>query len=135
MLVITSTESDVVLQSSTPTLDEVRERLVRLLQNQTGGPKRVDSSTTVNGARWRNDFGIDGADAVELFEEIAKEFDITVEDFEFDRYFGPEVGDPFFPISLFLHILGWRAGAPQLKVDDLAKYVWLKVSGRQCNTP
>jgi acyl carrier protein len=56
------------------------------------------------------DLGVDGDDAVELFEAYAEQFqvDISALGQEWDRYFGPEAGFSLFGVGKTLTLFGGK---------------------------
>jgi acyl carrier protein len=69
-------------------------------------------------SRLNFELGIDGDDAVELFEEFSKQFNVDLSSFQYDKYFGPEGGGDIF--SLIFWIIFW---------------VYCKVFGKIYNSP
>jgi acyl carrier protein len=66
----------------TETEREIADILERIHSDKAS---RIQPNTYIN-----MDLGVDGDDAVDLLVEIQKTFRINCDDFQFDRYFGPE---------------------------------------------
>jgi acyl carrier protein len=60
------------------------------------------------------DLGIDGADADDLFERFAEEFQVDLSTFQLDKYFGPEAG-----FNIFLSWLVLSTKLETLTIQDL----------------
>ncbi len=83
-------------------------------------PSRVTPSTDLLA-----DLGIDGNDAVEIFESLADRFGVDFSDIRWDRHFGPEAG--FNPLALLLPSWWrWQRERIPVRVRDLAHAVVAK---------
>ena len=54
----------------------------------------VKSGRLESGTRLRQDLNVDGADAIELLDKFAEEFDVDMSGCDLTQYFGPEGWDP-----------------------------------------
>jgi acyl carrier protein len=76
--------------------------------------------------RLLEDLGIDGDDAVDLFEVFAQEFQVDISSLDLNKYFGPEAG-----FNLFLFWLMPSSTLDTLTIQDLVSAAqagkWLKV--------
>lgn len=52
--------------------------------------------------RLKQDLRVDGADAVDLLEKFAEEFEVDMSACDLSRHFGPESGDPFIWLWQFI---------------------------------
>jgi hypothetical protein len=83
---------------------------------------RLAPSTEVNRV-----LGVDGADADDMVAHLAKRGGVTFDGFEFDRYFGPEVGFVFYLDRIVDFIAGRRRRPIEpLTVAMLARFMWAK---------
>lgn len=70
-----------------------------------------------------HDYGVDGDDAVELIQAYSALFDVSVDSFELDKYFGPEQAAS--PLRLFVWAYYWMFDKsklptmPRFTVKDL----------------
>lgn len=71
------------------------------------------------GSRLFHDLGVDGDDAKELMDNYADEFNVSLDGFDFNQYFGPE--NPISVIDLFLSFFkrNNQENIKELKVEDL----------------
>jgi acyl carrier protein len=101
----------------------IEHRLVALIAEQTRFRKPIGTATTVN-----HDIGVDGQDAIDLLLAVQDEFKLAdVDDFEFDRFFGPEAG--FNPIVWLAEKLGGRSRPLEpLPVSAIAEYIAKKLA-------
>jgi hypothetical protein len=74
--------------------------------------------------------GVDGADADEMIAHLARRSGITFDGFEFDRYFGPEVGFVFY-VDRVINLIAGRRRQPvePLTIAMLAQFMWSKRHG------
>jgi acyl carrier protein len=65
-----------------------------------------------------HDFGVDGDDAVELIQEYASQFNVSLEGFNISEFFGPEISSP---IQMIIEIFTKNSfrNTPKLTVEDL----------------
>jgi acyl carrier protein len=86
------------------------DRIIDLVHRETSAPKdRIHLHSELG-----DDLGIDGADGWELIEAFAKEFEVDISEFQWDRYFGPEAG--FNPI---LWLIQWAIGRLPKKLEPI----------------
>jgi acyl carrier protein len=77
---------------------------------------RIRPETFIN-----KDLGVDGDDAVDLLREIQKRFQIDLNDFQVDRYFGPESWDLAGLLRKIFR--GEKLRLEPLSVRELGEYV------------
>ena len=72
-----------------------------------------------------SDLGIDGDDAVEVFQKIKEEFEVDFSSMHWDRHFGPEAG--FNPFALLLPSWWkWLRKRVPVTVEDLIAAILAK---------
>jgi acyl carrier protein len=84
-----------------------------------------------------SDLGIDGDDAIEVFEKIEEKFDVDFSSMQWDRHFGPEAG--FNPFALLLPSWWkWQRERVPVTVEDLITAIcarrWVNVYTGEGNT-
>ncbi len=93
---------------------EIKKIIVKLHSVQ---PAKISSDTDLF-----KDLGIDGDDAVEIFEVISETFEVDFTGIEWEYYFGPEAG--FNPLELLsLSWWKWHRNRIPVTIHDLAKAV------------
>ena len=84
--------------------DAPAETLKAIIRRLTGSRRTIDPSTRL----W-HDLRISGDDAIELFEDIHRQFGTNFFDFEFEPYFPDESEGLFAPVTEWLHPGRWKA--------------------------
>jgi hypothetical protein len=94
---------------------DLAERVVSVIAHQTGCPQsRLPLQTDL----W--DLGVDGDDAQDLLLRLSEEFQIDLQNMQFNRHFGPEAG--FNPLAVFLPgWWRWRRGRIPVAIADLVE--------------
>lgn len=92
----------------------VRDKVMTFLSRELSvGKTNITPST-----RLRQDLGLDGEDAEYLLEAFSLHFDVNIDSFRFNDYFGPEAGgNPV--LSFVLWIFGNSKPLKTLRVNDL----------------
>lgn len=74
-----------------------------------------------------HDLGVDGEDAVDLMNGFAVEFNVSLEGFDFQKYFGAEAASG--PMAFFLELFTKEKSGKlhRLEISDL---VWAASNGR-----
>jgi hypothetical protein len=67
--------------------------------------------------------GIDGDDAIDLISKFGQEFNVDMETFDFNRYFGSEGCNPF----LILFPSWWQSKFKPITIVDLVRAATLGV--------
>ena len=98
----------------------VETKLNELIQHIAGGRRALAPSTAIY-----HDLFIGGDDAFELLETIARDFEVSFEEFCFTTYFPNET--EMGPISYWMHKLGLFASTrPRLTIEHLLQVIYRK---------
>ncbi len=90
--------------------DDIKNKIIRIISEMHGNrPESIDLTTELY-----RDLGIDGDDAVELFEMLSEEFKIDFSTIQWGRHFGPEGFNPFTMLTPSF----WRKEIP-ITLQDL----------------
>jgi hypothetical protein len=88
--------------------------------------KRHNLSPMTSINRGLSGLGIDGQDADELIEFLSRKSGISFSDFDFDRYFGPELGLGHILVQPW-GVRRWFT-TPKLTIGELALYMHTKLT-------
>ncbi len=92
------------------TSDDIKNRIIKIISETHGNrPESINLTTDLC-----RDLGIDGDDAVELFERLSDEFKIDFSTMQWGRHFGPEGFNPFSMLTRSF----WRKEIP-ITLQDL----------------
>lgn len=69
-----------------------------------------------------HDLGVDGDDAIELIQDYSKKFNVSLDDFRIDKYFGSE-GSSLIHFIVELITKKSQKSMPRLTVEDLIEGV------------
>ena len=103
------------------TEDDVDSRVLKLVAAWAQrGPETIALSTVINSGI-SGGLGVDGADADDLVAYVARGLGWSLIDFDYDSFFGPEVG--WNPLSLVVDFFSRRGMRSRpLTVGQLAHY-------------
>lgn len=88
-------------------------------------PAKLSMNTCVN-CGLLSGLGIDGADAIELVRNLSEKSGLPFDDFQFDRYFGPELS--LASIVFHPRVLLGRRRLSKLRIRDIVEYMNAKAN-------
>ena len=95
--------------------DDFLESFTRHLEAILGVKKgRINPKTKINGS-----LGVDGADADELLMALNNKYNLKIIEFDYDQYFGPELG--YTPIWSEILRFGMGRRTKALTVEELGR--------------
>ena len=100
--------------------EEISLKVIEFLSNELSIPK----DKVVNKNSFFHDYGVDGDDAVELFKEYSIIFNVSLKNFDIDKYFGLEVtiGPVDLLKILFTKDIKYKS-VPRFTVEDMIQGV------------
>ena len=99
--------------------DEIDVQITEFLSAQLSIPRRKIAPEH----SLFHDFGVDGDDAVELIQEYSTQFNVSVDAFELDKYFGPEVSSSLIQMIVDLFTKSNLSNTPRFTVKELIQGV------------
>ena len=97
--------------------DELKTNVLNLIEKLT----KIKSCNLSLEMSLFHDLGLDGEDAMQLIQEYSKEFNVDIQDFCFDEYFGNEGAISPFGLITMMFSNRLKVDKKRLSINDLVQ--------------